>query len=136
MIDYIESYKLLKIHCNNVVPHLCIGFGNELRAIKLLGHIGFDEIVFLVLIPNKHFKHADIDNVAGLIRKTRELFPKKKISLGCMRPGGKYRRDLDIKVLPYVDKIVKPASNAVRYAAENKYKIKEKNECCAFTLDP
>lgn len=133
MNDYIKSYKLLKIHCNNIVPHLCIGLGgNELKAIQLLGNIGFDEIVFLVLIPNKNFENVPIEHVVRLVKKTKKLYPNKKISLGCMRPGGKYRRELDIKVLPYVNKIVKPASNAVRFAAENKYKIIEKDECCVF----
>ena len=135
MNDYIYSYKLLKKHCERVVPHICIGLGgNELRAIKLLGNIGFDEIVFLVLIPNKKMnRKPDIDMVVGLIKKTRQLFPGKKISIGCMRPGGSYRDELDAKAISFVDSIVKPSPKAVKLAAEKGFEIKEKKQCCIFT---
>jgi len=131
MNDYIESYKLLRTHCSKVIPHVCVGFGNEIRAVKLLGNIGFDEIVFIVLVPNKHFKKADIDTAVRLIKTTKQMY-KKKVSLGCMRPGGSYRDELDVKLLPYVDKIVKPSKHAVKVAVDKGYKIIEKHECCVF----
>ena len=134
MNDYIKSYKLLKANCDNVVPHVLMGLeGNELRAIKLIGSIGFDEIVFLVLIPNNKMQNkVPVDKVAGLIKKTKQLFSGKKISLGCMRPGGRYREELDVKVLDYADKIVKPSKKAVELAKEKGFNIIEKDECCVF----
>jgi hypothetical protein len=134
MSDYIYSYKLLRAACKNVVPHICIGLGgNELKAVNLLGKLGFDEIVFLVLIPNKQMKNVpSIDRVVGLLRKTRTMFPGKTISLGCMRPAGKYRDELDKKALFYADKIVIPSKSAVELAKQKNFKIKEKFECCVL----
>lgn len=134
MKDYIKSYKLLKIHCENVIPHICIGLGgNELKAVNLLANQGFDELVLLALIPNEFFKNPpSIEKLIGIIKKIRKMHPAKTISLGCMRPKGEYRKELDIKALEYVNKIVMPHKDAVESAKKQGFKIKEKHECCVL----
>ncbi|MBW2993766.1 radical SAM protein, partial [Candidatus Woesearchaeota archaeon] len=71
MSDYIQSYKLLKIHCKKVVPHICIGLGgNEIKAVNALADIGFDEIVFLALMPNEYFRNPpSIEKLIAIMRK-------------------------------------------------------------------
>jgi len=134
MNDYIKAYKLLKIHCKKVIPHICVGLGeNELKAINLLANIGFDELVLLALIPNEYFKNPpSIDRLIELIKKIRKTYPDKKLSLGCMRPSGDYRKELDIKALEHVDKIVMPHKEAVDLAKKKRYNIIEKQECCVL----
>ena len=134
MNDYIKAYKLLKIHCKNVIPHICIGLGgNELKAVNLLAHIGFDELVLLGLMPNEYFKNPpSIERLINIIKKLRQLYPGKKLSLGCMRPAGNYRKELDTKALEHVDKIVMPHKDAVELAKKKRFKIINKHECCVI----
>ncbi len=134
MSDYIQSYKLLKIYCKNVVPHICVGLGgNEMKAVNVLASIGFNEISFLALMPNEYFRNPpSIEKLIGIMKKIRQIHPGKKISLGCMRPGGNYRKELDIKALDYADKIVMPHKDAVEMAKKRGFKITEKNECCVL----
>jgi uncharacterized radical SAM superfamily protein len=134
MNDYIKAYKLLKIHCENVVPHICVGLGgNELRTINLIAKTGFDELVLLALMPNEFFKNPpSIEKLIGIMKKIRHLYPGKTLALGCMRPSGDYRKELDIKALEHVDKIVMPHKDAVESAKKNKFKIKETHECCVL----
>ncbi|MBW2993542.1 radical SAM protein, partial [Candidatus Woesearchaeota archaeon] len=73
-----------------------------------------------------------IEKLIGIMRKIRRMYPGKKISLGCMRPGGRYRKELDIKALDYADKIVMPHKDAVEMAKKRGFKITEKYECCVL----
>lgn len=134
MNDYIKSYKLLKIHCNKVTPHICIGLGGkELKAVSILADIGFEEIVLLALIPNEFFRNPpSIEKLINLMKRIRKAYPDKKISLGCMRPHGRYRKELDTKSLKYADKIVMPHKEAAILAEKKNFKIKNKYECCAI----
>lgn len=134
MSDYIMSYKLLRIYCKNVVPHVCVGLGgNELRAVNLLAGIGFNEIVLLALIPNEYFRNPpSVERLIGIMKKLKSSCPDRKISLGCMRLGGNYRRELDMKAIDYADRIVMPHRDAVELARKKGLKIIEKHECCAL----
>ncbi|MCK9475697.1 MAG: radical SAM protein [Candidatus Muirbacterium halophilum] len=123
-----------------VVPHVMIGVNEgeilgEKQAIDYLSE-RFDEIVFLVLIVNKNtdfalFKSPNIEDVLDIIKYGKSKI--KNVSLGCMRPGGIYRRKLDIEALKLgVDKIVMPSKEAEKYALENKFLIEYSYECCVL----
>jgi uncharacterized radical SAM superfamily protein len=63
----------------------------------------------------------------------RRKLPDTPIHLGCMRPGGRYRRELDpLAVRAGVNKIVNPAPAAVQLAAEFGLSVRWENECCVI----
>lgn len=140
--DYLEVYKKLKNKVKTI-PHLCIGLDDkgidsEISMIKTLAGIGTEVVCFLVFIPTRNTrfekrKPPEILDVIKVLTEARLIMPDSKIILGCMRPGGNYRKTLDsLAVLAKVDGIVMPARTAVNTAEKLGLKIVWKEECCGL----
>jgi len=140
--DYVRTYEMLRRHVP-VVPHLTLGlrggrFSGEYRALELLGASGLGALVLLVFIPTPNTRYADcsppdVDAVADFIVAARCALPATPIYLGCMRPGGRYRRVLDpLALRAGVNKIVNPAPSAVRLASELGLRVQWETECCVI----
>ncbi|MDD4351954.1 MAG: radical SAM protein [Candidatus Gracilibacteria bacterium] len=142
MADYIQSYQLL----SEILPvevHLTVGleFGKvqgEFEVLKLLSELGVKQLVLNVFVPTAGTAMAELaapplSDVVKVFAKARELF--KKVSLGCMRPAGKYREALDLGALDLGFDIIVQATTKVREEAQQRgLEIKEFDECCAFLL--
>ena len=140
--DYINAYLRLRKKVK-VVPHICIGLrggsiSGEYRALQLLQELGADGLVFIVFIPTPGTKYADrtppvMDEVVRILARARITMPNTPLHLGCMRPPGKYRAELDRLALRCgVNKIVQPTPGAVALAGELGLEIKRGEECCAL----
>ncbi|MHB8203534.1 MAG: radical SAM protein [Desulfomonilaceae bacterium] len=89
-----------------VVPHILYGihYGRERgehKALEIISKYPLGKYVIVVFTPMKNTKMADIKppdpkSVATFIAEARLKIPKAKSSLGCARPGGKYRKELDL----------------------------------------
>jgi uncharacterized radical SAM superfamily protein len=126
-----------------VVPHICIGLhGGEIRgeyrAMELLKAIGIDELSFIVFKPTEgtrfsHCRPPDLIATAKILASARQEFPDIPIHLGCMRPGGTYRRDLDEWAVRLgINTIVNPVPLAVQLAKSLDLSIIIKKECCVL----
>jgi lipoyl synthase len=141
--DYVREYRLLQARFR-VVPHLTIGLrggdlGHEGPALQHLRELGgFDTLVFLVLIPTAGTAYAGrtppaVEDAANLIAEGRLIFPDQWISLGCMRPHGEYRTQLDmLAVRAGVNRIVSPARQAMKLAEQLGLQAERRTECCVF----
>ena len=140
--DYIESYQILRRYAR-VLPHITIGLrggelGHERPAMEILGQLGLDGLVFLVLMPTPGTRYADcqppnVADVTAILVEARLRFPDKSIYLGCMRPKGRYRAALDpLAVRAGVNKIVSPGRPAVRLAESLGLSVVRGRECCAL----
>jgi hypothetical protein len=140
--DYLGTYEMLRRYAK-VVPHLTLGlrggqFSGEYRALQLLEAVGLDALVLLVLIPTPGTRYADrqppsLAEVADFLLSARRTLPHTPLYIGCMRPGGRYRRDLDsLAVWAGVNKIVNPAPSAVRLATELGLAVQWEDECCVI----
>ncbi|MGI6554985.1 MAG: radical SAM protein [Bacillota bacterium] len=143
--DYLESYRAL-VECfgtQKVIPHITIGLDrgqvtHEVKAVELLASEGISRLVILVLIPTPgtSFQRMPAPNLvetAAAIARIRALIPTTPIFLGCMRPGGAYRRQLDLLALRCgINKIVQPAPNIFTAARELGLEVKTEKECCAL----
>lgn len=140
--DYAVAYKALKTHVP-VVPHICIGIdgGNivgEYRALDLLAEIGADALVFIVFIPAAGTAFIDkapppLDEVVHLLARARIDFPDIPIHLGCMRPGGRYRKQLDSLALQCgINHLVMPLRDAVAEAESLGLTVNHRKECCVL----
>ncbi|MZQ75474.1 MAG: radical SAM protein [Peptoclostridium sp.] len=140
--DYIDTYLNLKKHVR-VVPHICIGlYGGKLQgeidAIKKLKELGADSLVFIVFIPTPGTRYADKpapspEDVAKVLATARIEFPDIPIHLGCMRPKGKIRAQIDqLAVLCGVNKLVNPTRPAVEEAQKCGLEVKYGRECCVL----
>lgn len=146
--DYVASYLSLARRVPTV-PHICIGLGRNVgeperaamqvvrRAVDAEG-ICLPALVFIVFIPTRGtlFENRPAPEpaaVESVLRKARALFPDAPIHLGCMRPGGAWRRDADVRAVEAgVDLIVQPAPEAVARAHALGLTIRESDECCVF----
>ncbi|MGM0472427.1 MAG: radical SAM protein [Bacillota bacterium] len=140
--DYVETYKQLKQQVE-VVPHICIGLkggeiAGEYRALELLKELGVSKLAFIVFIPTDDTDYAEcsppaLEEVLDILCQARIDFPQTPINLGCMRPKGKYRAELDYyAVTTGVNKIVIPTSYAIDKAKELGLEIEQGEECCAL----
>lgn len=141
--DYAKCYSLLRTHCQHVAPHICIGLhGGEIRgeyeAVKTLKKIGLEKLIFIVFIPTKGTEYAEsqppkLAEVIAFLSWARQELPTIPLIMGCMRPGGKYRRQLDEAAIECgINGIVQPVSSAIKKAQELGLIMEENKECCAL----
>lgn len=141
--DYIRTFRTLSKGRAKVVPHILVGLrkgviAGEYDVLDFLVGEGVEKVIFIVLIPTRGTEWENVsppspEDVARLLAWARLKKPSLEISLGCMRPGGRYRRDLDVlAVRAGVDRIVLPHPDAVAEAESRGSVIARKGECCAF----
>ena len=140
--DYVRTYAMLRRYAT-VVPHLTLGlrggqFSGEYQALDILRAAGLSALVILVLIPTPGTRYAGcrppaLDEVESFLLTARRALPDAPIYLGCMRPGGSYRRQLDpLAVRAGVNSIVNPSPSAVRLATELGLEVRWRDECCVI----
>ncbi|MDR3589027.1 MAG: radical SAM protein [Negativicutes bacterium] len=140
--DYVRCYGRLKERCR-VMPHICIGLhGGEIRgeyrALELLEQLGCEGLTFIIFTPTRGTRFADcqppaLEEAVKLLVEARRRFPAVPIHLGCMRPGGRYRSEIDQwAVRAGVNTIVNPVPAAVRLAENLGLTIVRGEECCAL----
>jgi uncharacterized radical SAM superfamily protein len=141
--DYVETFRNLRSGKAEVVPHILVGLHRgalkgEYDAVDFLLNEGIDRVIFIVFIPTEGtawegYPPPRPEEVARLMACTRVRAPELDISLGCMRPRGKYRQMLDpLAVRAGCDRIVLPHPDAVRQAEELGLTVIRKEECCSF----
>lgn len=139
--DYLKVLDLLTEAGIRVAPHVTIGldFGRihwEYRAIDLLVKYPIDVLVLDVLIPTKG---TEMDNVPkpgveeslDVVRYARDRFDGE-ISVGCMRPLGRWRLDFDRgAVLAGVDRLTNPPRKVIEWAKTIR-DVEVIYECCVM----
>ena len=140
--DYINTYENIKKY-TKVAPHICIGLKGgkvkgEYEIIEYLSENPPEKVTFIVLIPTKNTEYENIlppelKDVEDVLCEARIKLPNTQINLGCMRPRGRYRGDLDILAIKCgVNKIVMPSKRAKEYAKSLDLRIIESKECCVL----
>jgi hypothetical protein len=140
--DYVQTYRLLRRHARTL-PHVTLGLrggelGHELPAFELLQELGADGLVLLVLMPTPGTRYAgraplEPAVAADLMAEARLRFPDVPLYLGCMRPKGTYRNQLDpLAVRAGINVIVSPSRPARELAAELGLSAREMRECCVL----
>ncbi len=126
-----------------VVPHITIGLHagqirGEYAAIDALRERPIDRLVFIVLIPTPGTRYADCDappleDVAHVLAYARCALPDTRIYLGCMRPHGRYRQQLDVlAVRAGVNAIVNPTRAGEQAVQAAGLSVIWGDECCAL----
>ncbi len=140
--EYIELFKRLSQKVKTY-PHVTIGLDAgrihwEYNAIDILHELGADRLVLNVLIPTPGTEFANVPNpnleeVRRVFQHARRVFKDKLLIVGCMRPWGNYRSDLDVMAIDEgVDRIVQPTITARRFAEKKGFDISYLYECCAL----
>lgn len=140
--DYQRTFAMLRRYAR-VVPHLTLGlYGGEWRgedrALEWLADVCPEALVLLVMIPTPGTRYANcrppsVASVVAFIERARTVLNATPMYLGCMRPGGRYRRELDpLALASGVSKIVNPTREAVQMASEQGLGVFWENQCCAI----
>ncbi len=144
--EYKRAIEILKKYNLNIVPHICIGlhYGKlhkELESVKFIKEsiINPSVIVIIILIPPKNskikFDMPKTEDIAKVIAIIRIVFPKTEISLGCMRPRGKIKVEIEKAAIKAgINRIEIPSQETLKWLKKYNSKILFKffSACCAI----
>jgi len=144
--EYKKAIDLLKKYDLYIVPHICVGLhygklNKEIESLKFIKeNLGQPSlIVVIVLIPPKNseinFETLEPEVIAKVIAITRFIFPQTEISLGCMRPRGNIKVEVEKNALKAgVTRIEIPSKDTLKWLKKNNSEIQFKyySACCAI----
>jgi hypothetical protein len=145
--DFVRACGLLSEFVP-VTPHVLVGLrGGRVRgepeAVRVLASLGVRAVVFLVLIPTRGSRFEGVEpppvgEVLRVLDGAREALPEASVVLGCMRPKGSYREDLDVAAVRagVVDRVAVPTPAAVKEAERLGLRVVWSDECCVFPSGP
>lgn len=146
LTEYKKAIDLLKKYDLYVVPHICVGLhygklNKELESLKFIKeNLGQPSlIVVIVLIPPKiskvKFETPKPEIIAKVIAMIRFIFPLTEISLGCMRPRGNIKVEVEkIALKAGVTRIEIPSRDTLKWLKKSNSEIQFKfySACCAI----
>jgi lipoyl synthase len=128
-----------------VVPHIVIGlhYGDmlgEWTALEIIRRHLPDAVVLVVVMPfyasaKKPFRTPDPEAVGQFFRVARNALPSTPLLLGCARPPGVARTQIDTyAVMAGLDGIAHPADGAVELAARLGRRVRVTPACCSIVV--
>ena len=141
--DYGKSLNALTEAKLNVVPHVIVGLNDgkldgEIQALQTIADTSTPStLVIIAFMPIHGTQMAKTPppqpiDIAKVVATARTMFPKTPLLLGCMRPKGKSRGEIDVYALKAgVDGIAFPSDEAVEYAKSKRYQTAYSSYCCA-----
>ncbi len=154
--DYEKTYLLMRrllggrieneegYPSSKVVPHYTIGLNcgkitkGDFDTISELAYLKPTLLVIDVFIPTRGtpFENCPpppLEGVREILDKARRRLTRTTMFLGCMRPFGKYREELDLMAYELgVKGFVKPSKPLIEKVKNSGEKIVIKEECCAL----
>ena len=126
-----------------VVPHVLFGlhYGEprgESEALRIILDYPVRKYVIVVLMPARGTPMESVrpparDAAAEFIARARIAMPDRRCGLGCARPGGHYKRDLDrLAVWAGVNSIAFPSDAATEEALRRGLNVSWKETCCSL----
>lgn len=141
--DYEDTLKHLSSAGIPLAPHIIVGLDNgrlkgEFKALEIARKFNPATVVIVVFIPTKGTAlecapPPTIHDVVKVITTAREMFDVP-LSLSCVRPGGRYRPELDkYAILSGIDRIAVPSKNAYTTGRELGLNVIEiPKMCCSY----
>jgi len=142
-----EDYRKLFISYArhfDTIPHICIGIAADSKSgeestLDFLAGQHLKQAVFIIFRPTPGTELAEasapeLSRVCEVFRYARNSLRCRQM-LGCMRPAGTYRRDVDILAwLHGIRKIVQPHHDLVKILERNGVTVNEYKNCCALNF--
>ncbi len=141
--DYEESLRHLSSLGIPLAPHIIVGLHNgqlkgEFKALEIVKKFNPVTVVIVIFIPTQgtameNASPPKIEDIVKVITTAREMFDVS-LSLSCVRPGGRYRLELDkYAILGGIDRIAVPSKSAAVTARELGLNIIEiPKMCCSY----
>jgi hypothetical protein len=125
------------------VPHIILGldrgrWSGEARALDLIARRATRRVVFVVFMPLKHTPMAEdrptpVLEVAAFLARARRTLPDIPHHLGCARPRGQYRHQLDaLAVAAGINVLAVPSDAALEAARQHRIVVDHRDTCCSL----
>lgn len=142
--DVERSLATLADHGHRIIPHIVCGlhygeFRGEQAALEMAGRYPISTLILVVLVPLTGTPMADLpppdaDEVVAFFGTAREAMPDTRVHLGCARPLGGMKVDLDRAAVDLgFNGIAYPAEGTVAYAEERGLTARFYDGCCSMT---
>jgi uncharacterized radical SAM superfamily protein len=142
--DVDRSLELLSERGLRVIPHIVLGlhygrFLGEYRALDMVTRYPVSTLVLVVLVPlvgtpMAHLPPPPSDQVAEFFVAARLAAPSTTINLGCARPLGALKGELDEAAIDVgLNGIAYPAEGAIEYARCRGLTPRLFEYCCSLT---
>jgi uncharacterized radical SAM superfamily protein len=142
--DFDRSLALLAAQGLTIIPHIVIGlhfgrFLGEHTALEMIAKYPVSTLILVVLMPLTGTPMAGVapppvSEVTEFFALSRETMPDTKINLGCGRPMGEMKRELDWSAIDSgFNGIAYPAEGAIAYAEFRGLTPRLYEYCCSLT---
>jgi hypothetical protein len=142
--DIDRSLRLLSDNGLRVVPHIVLGlhygrFVGEHRALEMVSRYPVRALVLVVLMPLPgtpmgNLPAPTVDQVTEFFRAARLAVPATPLNLGCARPAGPAKLQLDQAAIDLgLNGIAYPAEGAIAYARSRGLQPRLFEYCCSLT---
>jgi len=139
--EYGRAMERLERHAVALVPHIVLGLHRgrlrgEWRALEMIAERKVKLLVLVILMPLYGTAMAKasppgVDEVGRFFQDARRALPDTPISLGCARPIGPVKRDIDrLAVDAGFSGIAYPAEGVVAYAESRGFRPQFHDACC------
>ncbi len=142
--DFDRSLALLAERGMRIIPHIVCGlhygrFLGEHRALEMISAYPVSTLIIVVLVPlvgtpMEHLPPPPVADVAAFFADARAAMPDTKVNLGCARPLGDMKGELDVAAIDCgLDGIAYPAEGTVAYARSVGLEPRFYEYCCSLT---
>ena len=127
-----------------IIPHVVCGlhygrFLGEYRALEMIARYPVSTLIVVVLVPlvgtpMAHLPPPPVEDVVAFFAEARAAMPTTKVNLGCARPLGAMKRELDEAAIDHgLNGIAYPADGAIAYARSKGLRPRFYEYCCSLT---
>jgi lipoyl synthase len=142
--DFDHSLALLAERGLRIIPHIVLGLHyarllGEWRALDMIRRYPVSTLILVVLTPlvgtpMAHLKPPPLEDVIEFFATARQAMPDTKVNLGCGRPMGKMKQEMDRAAIDNgLNGIAYPADGAIEYARERGLEPALYEYCCSLT---
>jgi hypothetical protein len=142
--DFERSLALLADAGLRIIPHVVCGlhygrFLGEYRALEMITRYPVSTMIVVVLVPLVGTPMADLPppplaDVVDFFGAARAALPATKVNLGCARPLGDMKHELDQAAVDHgLNGIAYPAEGTIAYARARGLEPRLFEYCCSLT---
>lgn len=140
--DFDRSLKTLHESGIPLVPHVLVGlhYGKlkgEFKALQMISKYEPSAVIVIALMPIHGTPMKDVSpptstDIAKVLAMARLMMPNTPLVLGCMRPKGKSKGEIDVLAVEAgVNAIAFPAKEAIELAESLSLEISFSSLCCS-----
>ncbi|HHT9119882.1 MAG TPA: radical SAM protein [Candidatus Hypogeohydataceae bacterium YC41] len=143
--DYEASLYVTSRYNIPIMPHIVLGlqYGRlvgEENALDIASHYKLKALVLVILTPllgtpMEGVEPPNLKDVRSFFAKAKEKLPQTPIILGCARPMGQYKQEVDrLAVEAGLDGIAFPAEGIISFAVDKGKEVSFTESCCGFNI--